>query len=121
MGILENAKEIASLVRDVGNMDLYRKILDLQGEIIELTQHNRTLEQQVAELKRQRIAIDELRFDAPFYLGQTDEDLFCARCVESDQRAVHLVKTVRVEMARRVWACPQCKRDFPDMRRPREG
>ena len=51
MGAIDNVKEVAKLVKDIGNMELYRQILDLQGEIMELTQANRELKSRVAELK----------------------------------------------------------------------
>ncbi len=52
MSIISNAKEIADLIQKLGNAELYRKILDLQGEIINLTGENRSLKEENQELKR---------------------------------------------------------------------
>ena len=51
MGIVDNLKEAAKLARDIGNMDLYRQILDLHGEALELGQQNMTLNARVVELE----------------------------------------------------------------------
>jgi len=40
MGIIDNAKELADLLKAAGNTELYRKIVELEGEIIELTRQN---------------------------------------------------------------------------------
>ena len=37
MSIINNAKEIADLIKKIGDVELYRKIIELEGEIIELT------------------------------------------------------------------------------------
>jgi hypothetical protein len=36
MGIIENAKDIADLIKKAGDIELYRKICALEGEIIDL-------------------------------------------------------------------------------------
>jgi hypothetical protein len=46
MSIINNVKEIADLVQKAGDIELYRKIIELEGELIELTRSNRELEKQ---------------------------------------------------------------------------
>ena len=36
MSIIDNVKEIANLVQKLGDMELNRKIVELEGEIIEI-------------------------------------------------------------------------------------
>ena len=50
MGIVDNFKETAKLVQQLGNMDLYRRILDLQGEAMELTEQLRTKDEEIRVL-----------------------------------------------------------------------
>ena len=45
MSIIENTKEIAELVKKLGNIDLYKRIVELQGEIIEISRQKWQLEQ----------------------------------------------------------------------------
>ena len=51
MGIVDNFKETAKLVQQLGNMDLYRRILDLQGEAMELTEQLRTKDEEIRVLQ----------------------------------------------------------------------
>ena len=53
MGTIENVKEMVILIKNLGDLDLYRRILDLQGEIIDLTGAKRSLEEENHELKKQ--------------------------------------------------------------------
>jgi hypothetical protein len=116
MSIIDNAKEIASLVKKLGDIDLYRKIVELEGEIIELTKEKRQLDEKLADITRSKVIIDELHFDAPFYTNVDNTELYCARCIEADRRAIHVVKQGELEMRRRVYLCPQCKSKFADVR-----
>ncbi len=43
MGITDNAEEIADLIKKVGDIELYRKIVELEGEIVDLTRQKRSL------------------------------------------------------------------------------
>ena len=52
MSIIDNAKEIALLVKKLGDIDLYRKIVELEGEIIELTREKRQVEERLADIQR---------------------------------------------------------------------
>lgn len=116
MSIIDNAKEIASIVKKLGDIDLYKKIVELEGEIIELTKQKRQLDEELADITRSKVIIDELRFDAPFYTNVDNTELYCARCIEVDRRAIHVVKQGELEMRRRVYLCPQCKSKFADVR-----
>ena len=116
MSIIDNAKEIASLVQKLGDVNLYRKIVELEGEIVELTRENRELAEKLAEVSRSQSIIENLDFDAPFYATPDGSGLYCTRCVEADRRAVHVAKTAELQSGRRVYVCPQCKSKYVDMR-----
>jgi len=108
MGAIENVKEVAKLVKDIGNMELYRQILDLQGEIMELTQANREYQKQVEVLQEKLEQIGQMTFQSPFYFQNGDDVPYCPRCWEFDKRAIHLSEPVHVAAGPR-YACPQCK------------
>jgi hypothetical protein len=40
MGIVDNIKDVAKTVRQIDNIELYKQILDLQGEGMELVEEN---------------------------------------------------------------------------------
>ena len=108
MGAIDNVKEVAKLVKDLGNMELYRKILDLQGEIMELTQVNRELQTRVRELEDTISRIDQMTFRSPFYYVDGDDVPHCPRCWEVNKRAVHYPEPFNSAAGPR-YDCPECK------------
>jgi hypothetical protein len=111
MGAIDNVKEVAKLVRELGNMELYRQILDLQGEIMELTQANRELQTKVRELEETLNQVGQMEFRTPFYYAEGDDIPHCPRCWEVDKKAVHYPDPFR-SAAGPVYTCPQCKHDI---------
>ncbi len=108
MGAIDNVKAVAKLVKDIGNMELYRQILDLQGEIMELTQANRELQTKVTELENTLTQVDHMEFRSPFYYIEGDEIPHCPRCWEVNRRAVHYPEPFRSAAGPR-YDCPECK------------
>jgi len=116
MNVVDRAKELATLIKKLDDIDLYRKIVELEGEIIELTRQNRELGERVEDFERSSDIINKLTYDPPFYVGDLPSDLYCSHCIEVHKMPVHLVKTTRAEMRRRIYSCPKCSNEFPDMR-----
>lgn len=107
MSIISNAKEIADLIQKLGNAELYRKILDVQGEIINLTGENHTLKEENQELKRSLKLSKEMTFKKPFYYIEGDPNPFCPKCWEVNMIAVHMLTGPRDE-GRTNYHCPNC-------------
>lgn len=103
MGVVENMKDIADLIRKAGDIDLYRKIVESEGEVIELTRENRRLEEKVHELEKTLAFRGKMTFKEPFWYQEGDETPFCPACYEAKDRAVH-VKFVTDSR----WDCPSC-------------
>ena len=118
MGAIENVKEVAKLVKDLGNMELYQQILDLQGEIMDLTQVNREFQKQVQELQEKLTQVGQMTFRSPFYFQNGDDVPYCPRCWEADKRAIHYPEPFRA-VAGPIYTCPQCKHDIVHPRRQR--
>ena len=107
MSIISNAKEIADLVKKLGDLELYRKIIELEGEIIELTRENRTLEERVEDLSASLKLKQEMRFEAPYYFFGNDKSPYCSKCWDADSSAVHLFY-----FGGGMYDCPACKNRF---------
>jgi len=109
MGVVENLKDLADLVKKAGEIDLYKKISAAEDEVRELTRDKRRLEDKVEELERAFRFQQEVVFKAPFYyLKQGDQTPYCAHCLEKENHAVHVVLQFDNE-ERTKWACPACK------------
>jgi len=107
MSIISNAKEIADLIKKLDDVELYRKIIELEGEIIDLHRKNHSLEEHVVELTRSLVLKEKLRWEKPFYFMEGDKDPYCPRCYEADSLTIHLKDLGKGGSDHR-WDCPKC-------------
>jgi len=111
MGILDNIKEVADFAKKVGDIELYRKIVHLEGEVIELTRENRQADQKIEDLQKQLTLKAKMTFRQPFYYQDGDAVPFCPRCFEKDTRSMHLVRGGDDSVHSR-WDCKECKQVY---------
>ncbi len=111
MSLIDNLKDVAEVVRKAGNIDLYRRITALEGEVIDVTRENRHLQLENEELKTKLSLRALMVFRSPFWYSEGDDVPNCPRCWESDQKAIHLQGPFRVVAGNR-FDCPECKECF---------
>ena len=111
MGLIENVKEVADVIKKAGDIELYRKIIEAEGEIIELTRKNRHLEEEVQELKKKLALRGAMRFKEPFYYQEGDQTPYCPACWETKQAVVHVTLIYNEPIETR-WDCPHCKQMY---------
>lgn len=113
MSIISNAKEIADLIKKIGDIELYRKIVELEGEIIELTRTNHNLGLQLGALSKTLELKQKLSFKAPFYYAEDDPVPYCPKCWESESKAIHLVNEGYFEDHNQTqFSCVPCKHSY---------
>ncbi len=104
MGIISDAREIVDLVKKLGDAELYRKIVELEKEIIGLTY-------EVRELKEKLKLQGEIQWDGRIYwLIKKDspkDGPYCQLCQDRDQRLT------RLQSAADKWYCLGCKSIYP--------
>ncbi|SPF32090.1 hypothetical protein SBA1_1030024 [Candidatus Sulfotelmatobacter kueseliae] len=95
MGILENARQVASAVQEIHNLELYQRVLGLHSDIIELVEENNRLRQENEELRKQKETQGKLRLSTTghvYYLfnegGQQEDGPFCTVCWDIDRKLV---------------------------------
>jgi hypothetical protein len=111
MSVLENMKEVAELVKKLGDIDLNRKIVNLEGEVLDLTRDKRRAEAKIEELEELLKTKQALKFKAPFFWSEGDNTPFCPSCWEGRITAVHLFLNSD-NSERTVWDCPNCKHRY---------
>jgi hypothetical protein len=111
MSTVENAKAVAAVAKAIGNIDLYKQIVELEGEIIDLTHEKRQLEYKVGELQALLAIQQKMTFEAPFWWQAGDETPFCASCWENKRQAIHVVLQFSNSSGTR-WDCSTCKTVF---------
>lgn len=114
MGIYESIKEIVTLVKKIDNLELYRRILDLQAEVQQFTTEQAKKEARIAELEESLQFKERLVRDGQDYF-EMDENgaatgyAYCSHCWEVDHVAVH----IREDPIESQWSvCPRCKNSF---------
>ncbi|WKZ32125.1 MAG: hypothetical protein QY316_09420 [Thermodesulfobacteriota bacterium] len=93
MGILENAKDVVKLVKEIDNIELYRKILDLQSELMDVLQELGELKKENASLKELLERRESLKYENNAYwrdLNGKKEGPFCATCHDTKELLVRL-------------------------------
>ena len=68
MNIIDNAKEVVKIIQQIDNIELYRKILDLQSEINNLVSENTSLKQQLQECQERLLIQQSLMFEDNVYM-----------------------------------------------------
>ena len=94
MNIIDQAKEIASLVKKYNDQDLYQRIVDLRDEIFALKEENFNLKTYLAEIKKKDDIGSELVRDGNCYFKKSDVDRnqpFCMACFDYDGKLVNLI------------------------------
>lgn len=85
MGAVENVKEIADLIGKFHDIELNRRILKLEEEVLDPTRDKRRAEEKVEELERALKFKAELKFKEPFYWLEGDKTPYCPVCWEDTQ------------------------------------
>jgi regulator of replication initiation timing len=112
MSIISDVKEVADLVKQLGNIDLHRRILDLQSEIVELMQENLSLKEKNGHLEASLRMRDELKFKKPFYFKDGDDVPFCPQCWEAKQALIHLNGPNHNRDGSEYYYCNNCSKSF---------
>jgi len=111
MGILDEMKEIGDLIKKAGDIELYRRINKLEGEVIDLTRDRRRAEEKVEELERALKFKQDLFFSAPFYWLGGDRVPYCPVCWEDKKKPIHVVYN-HTNNSGEWWDCNVCKTNF---------
>ena len=113
MTLVEQVKELASLIKKIGDIDLYRRIVELQTEVVKLSTRNVELEQKCAEFETELNRKKSLRHIRSLYYAENDPIPFCPNCWEVSNRLVHLFGPQSLSNpGGEMWECHACDNDY---------
>ena len=98
MSIIDNAKEIAALVKKYNDQDLYERIVALREEILALREENIALKESLKKAADDAAIANEIIRVGNSYYKRTDakhEHPFCLTCWDADRKLVSLIRTER--------------------------
>jgi len=104
VSIIGDIKSIGEIVQKADNIELYRKILDLQYEAMNVIERMNELIEENQLLKEKLKTVENLTFKDKMYFIKGDNDPFCSRCWDTD------TKLIRLHGDGKGWfQCPSCK------------
>jgi hypothetical protein len=107
MGIIDNAKDIAELIKKYNNVELNRKIIDLRDEIFELREDNLKLKEKIKALDEEKKINKKMVFEPPFYWlkdGEKKDGPYCQKCYDDNKKLIRLH-----DLKNGYWKCLVCK------------
>jgi hypothetical protein len=118
MSIIGDVKEVAELIQKLDNMELYQKILNLQGQIIELTHENWSLQEKNKKLREKLSVSKKMKFKKSLYYQENDPVPFCPLCWEAKKLPIHLIEFDRPDANTTVYKCHNCSKSFTEKHPP---
>jgi len=110
MGIIDEVKSIAKTVQQIDNIELYRNILNLQAQIMNLVDENSKLKAEISSLKEKLVIKENLIFhDDTYWISDPDgkeDGPFCSNCWDTKQLIVRMLFCGNKEYSE----CPTCKK-----------
>jgi hypothetical protein len=102
MSIIDNAKEIAELIKKYNDQELYQKLVSLREEILELREENIKLKELVSQHEAaSKIAAELYRDGNAYYIdkeGQERSGPYCMTCWDYESKLVNMsVKTNNIQ------------------------
>jgi hypothetical protein len=113
MGIVDNFKDLFKVAESVNNLDLYKKLSELQTRVMEVEEENRGLKDRVGQLIGQLSTRDSLVHDGERYWSQRDgkrDGPFCSTCWDVDSRLVRMRTYQSYGTGRTAYTCDYCGR-----------
>jgi hypothetical protein len=94
VSVLDTIKDTVNIIQKVDNIELYRSILDIQKECMDLVEENRSLKERIGELEVEKITNDKLGVKGHcYYLKKDDGELdgpFCTTCWDKDRKLIRM-------------------------------
>ena len=91
MGVIDTAKDAVQLVQKIDNIELYRKILDLQADALKMVEENGKLRDRIKELEAAFVIKDTLVFEDNHYFvvkDGTKDGPYCTLCWDKELNLV---------------------------------
>jgi len=95
MSIIDHIRDAAKVARQIDNIELYKQILDLQGEALEIQEQLLEKTKRIKELEEALVIKQKIAFVDSAYFetnaeGNPTGDPYCPRCYDIDKKLCHL-------------------------------
>jgi hypothetical protein len=112
MGVIDTVKEVGFLIQKLDNIDLVKRMMELQEQVYALVDENRDLKDENRHIKERLTTREAMTFRDNSYWRAGGEGPFCARCFDAEGLSM------RLQIAKGyVPRCPKCGTSAPDPNR----
>lgn len=87
---LENVRSILDLAQKFGDVELKRRIVDLEDQVAELARERRRLEELTEEQQRLLEIRAKTSFKSPYWYMEGDDVPLCPKCYESSSSKLRI-------------------------------
>lgn len=93
MGLYEGIKDVAKVIQKADNVELYKKLIDLSAQALEMQDEISRLSNENAELKKSRDIEKRIERHSEPYITLKDDSnktIFCSHCWDYEQKLVQV-------------------------------
>ena len=107
MSLYEKIKDLAKVVQQADNVDLYVKLLDLGATALDMQEEITKLKEENRKLKEQQDIQDKVIRHKELYVTMKDDEsiLYCAHCWDDSRKLIQ----VKYNDCNGAFKCPHCK------------
>ena len=106
MGLYEGIKDVAKIVQKADNVELYRQLIDLSAQALDMQATINKLTEENAELKKRQDLEERIVRHQELYLTLKDDEnniFYCSHCWDSDG------KLIQMSTKNGLYQCPHCQ------------
>lgn len=107
MGLYEGIKDVAKIVQQADNLDLYRSLLDLSAQALDMQAEIANLTKENEELKRELFKEKNVIRHKEIYITLKDDEeeiAYCASCYGKDNKFIQMFR-----YDESYYRCPVCR------------
>ena len=119
MSFYEAIKNIIAIAQKSDNIELYRQLLDLGSQALEMQAEIASLREENAELKRDKYLEEEIVYHLDAYVTKSSDKIpikYCAACWADKKKLVPMQNT-----GTNHYVCPLCRNHIVDHETPQHS
>lgn len=93
MGLYEGIKDVAKVIQKADNVDLYRQLIELSAQALDMQNEITRLTNENLELKKSKDLSDKIERHLEPYItlkDDTDQILYCSHCWDYEQKLIQV-------------------------------
>lgn len=93
MGLYEGIKDVAKVIQQADNVELYKQLIDLSAQALDMQNDILRLSSENAELKKLREIESRIKRHQEPYITLSDDSeliLYCSRCWDYEQKLIQV-------------------------------